>query len=151
MWNIKKILLILIFLFWINSMDYSYSAYTDRDWNVWNTQADANESNRNINEDLMDQIIPDNDTITIKWVDSNWGDWLWVIWGIVVYIKNSIFWLLSVIAIGMFIYTGFRLVKAEWNPEEMSKVWKTLIHVVVWLFIVAASWAIVAMVSGTKF
>ena len=50
----------------------------------------------------------------------------------------------------MFIYTGFRLVKAEWNPEEMSKVWKTLIHVIVWLFIVAASWAIVAMVSGTK-
>ena len=126
MLNIKKILLILIFLL-----------------SIWILGVSA--------DDLRSQIVPNAETISIKGVDPSWNSWLWVIWGIVVYIKNSIFWLLSVIAIGMFIYTGFRLVKAEWNPEEMSKVWKTLIHVIVWLFIVAASWAIVAMVSGTKF
>ena len=66
MWNIKKILLILIFLLLIWVLDVSA-------------------------DDLRSQIIPDNDTITINGVDSNWDDWLWVIWWIVLYIKNSIF------------------------------------------------------------
>jgi len=95
--------------------------------------------------DLQNDIIPAGKTITTIWQD--WGEWVWVVSEILNYIKESIFWLLSVIAIWMFIYTGFNLVKAQGNPEEMSKTWKTLIHVIVWLFIVAVSWALVRMVA----
>jgi len=55
MWNIKKILLILIFLFC-----------------VWILGVSA--------DDLRSQIVPNADTISIKGVNSSWGDWLWVIW-----------------------------------------------------------------------
>jgi hypothetical protein len=98
--------------------------------------------------DLRDSIIPEVETISEIWSDANQE--MWVISEILSYIKESIFWLLSVISIWMFIYVGFSLVKAQWNPEEMSKAWKTLIHVIVWLFLVAVSWALVAMVSWLK-
>jgi len=98
--------------------------------------------------DLQNDIIPTWKTITTIW--QSWGEWLWVVSKVLNYVKESIFSLLWIIAIWMFIYTGFNLVKAQWNPEEMSKTWQTLIHVIVWLFIVAVSWALVAMVAGIQ-
>jgi len=97
--------------------------------------------------DLRESIMPKVNTISEIWSEKKW---LWVISQILNFIKESIFWLLSVISIWMFIYVGFNLVKAQWNPEEMSKAWKTLIHVIVWLFLVAVSWALVAMFSWIK-
>jgi len=97
--------------------------------------------------DLRESIMPKVNTISEIWSEK---EWLWVISQILNFIKESIFWLLSVISIWMFIYVGFNLVKAQWNPEEMSKAWKTLIHVIVWLFLVAVSWALVAMFSWIK-
>ena len=98
--------------------------------------------------DMQRDIIPN--TSTISEIAKDWWQWVWVIWSILNYIKESIFWLLAVISIWMFLYVGFNLVKAQWNPEEMSKAWKTLIHVIVWLFIVAVSWALVVLVSWLK-
>ena len=126
--NLRKIILILIAILFF--------------WIIW---VDANS--------LKESIIPWWETITTIWSDTNWSDedgWMWVISKILNFIKESIFWLLSIIAIWMFIYIGFNLVKAQWNPEEMSKAWKTLIHVIIWLFIVAVSWALVVMFSGIK-
>lgn len=126
--NLRKIILVLIAILFF--------------WIIW---VNANS--------LKESIIPWWETITTIWSDTNWSDedgWMWVISKILNFIKESIFWLLSIIAIWMFIYIGFNLVKAQWNPEEMSKAWKTLIHVIVWLFIVAVSWALVAMFSGIK-
>lgn len=93
-------------------------------------------------------------TIGAVWVESTTVDGKIVQWWtsqfdkILNFIKESIFWLLALIAIGMFLYVWFNLVKAEWNPEELKKAFMTLIHVIIWLFIVAASWAIITMISS---
>ncbi len=92
-------------------------------------------------------IIPEWESITGE-VDTNaeWGfDLLNTIF---IFVKDSIFGLLAMITIWLFIYIGWKLVKADGNPEEMKKAFKSLINIVIGLFIVAASFAIVKMVAG---
>ena len=95
-------------------------------------------------------IIPEWESINGT-IDTN------VEWGfdlmnsIFLFVKDSIFWLLAVIAIGLFIYIGWKLVKADWNPEEMKKAFMNLVHIIIWLFVVAAAYAIVSIVSGLSF
>ena len=64
------------------------------------------------------------------------------------FVTESLSTLLFVIAVGMFLFIGFRLVSARWNPEEFSKAMKSFVYAVVWLFVVAAAWAIVRIVAG---
>ena len=101
-------------------------------------------------DDFKNDIIPEWESITGQ-IDTNaeWGFDL--INTIFVYIKDSIFGLLALITIGLFIYIGWKLVKADWNPEEMKKAFKNLVHLIIWLFIVAASFAIVKIVAGLNF
>lgn len=86
---------------------------------------------------------------------NNSGSWIEngtsVIDAILLFVKDSIFWLLGLISIGMFLYVGFKLIKAEWNPEEMKWAFVTLTYVIVWLFIVAISWAVIKIVTGLNF
>jgi len=103
----------------------------------------------------MDDFDP-NDIIpkgsSIAWeVDTNVEGGFDLINSIFIFVKDSIFWLLAVIAIGLFIYIGWKLVKADWNPEEMKKAFMNLVHIIIGLFIVAASFAIVKIVSGLSF
>ncbi len=100
-------------------------------------------------------ILPTTSTGTIADVafDTN-GDKLWstnLLDKMLAFVKDSIFWLLGLVAIGMFLYVWFSLIKAQWNPEELKKAFMTLIHVIIGLFIVAISWAIIKMVSGLTF
>ena len=100
--------------------------------------------------DFKNDIIPGWESITGQ-IDTNpnWGFDL--INNFLIYIKDSIFGLLALITIGLFIYIGWKLVKADWNPEEMKKAFKNLVHIIIWLFIVAISFALVKMVSGLNF
>jgi len=101
-------------------------------------------------DDFKNDIIPWGSSITWN-VDTNveWGFDL--INSIFAFVKDSIFWLLAVIAIWLFIYIGWKLVKADWNPEEMKKAFMNLVHIIIGLFIVAAAFAIVKIVSGLNF
>jgi len=100
--------------------------------------------------DFKDSIIPEWQSITGT-IDTNaeWG--IDIINSIFIYVKDSIFGLLAMITIWLFIYIGWKLIKADWNPEEMKKAFKNLIHIIVGLFIVAVSFALVKMVSGLNF
>ena len=57
---------------------------------------------------------------------------------------------MAVIAIGMFLFIGGRLVVARWNPEEMSKAIKSFIYAAVWIFLVAFAWALVKIIAGLQ-
>lgn len=100
--------------------------------------------------DFKDSIIPEWQSIGWE-IDTNVDWWLDLFNSIFIYIKDSIFGLLAVITIGLFIYIGWKLVKADWNPEEMKKAFKNLVHIIIWLFIVAVSFALVKMVAGLNF
>ena len=67
------------------------------------------------------------------------------------YIKDSIFSLLALIAIAVFIFIGAKLIMARWNPEEFKKVIMNFIYAVIWLAIVALSWGAVKLISSLDF
>lgn len=71
--------------------------------------------------------------------------------GVLLWVKNSLFALMAVIAIGVFLFIWGKLVVARGNPEEFQKALKTFIYAVVGIFIVAFSWAAVRLVSGLNF
>lgn len=100
--------------------------------------------------DFKDSIIPEWQSIGWE-IDTNVDWWLDLFNSIFIYIKDSIFGLLALITIGLFIYIGWKLVKADWNPEEMKKAFMNLVHIIIWLFIVAVSFALVKMVAGLNF
>ena len=66
-------------------------------------------------------------------------------------ITDLIFSLLIVIWIGVFLYFGYRLVMARWNPEELKKVLIWFVYAIVWLAIIPLSYAIVRIVSSLSF
>ena len=70
---------------------------------------------------------------------------------IVDYAKDSIFWLLALIAIWVFIFIWARLAIARWNPEEFKKALIQFIYAIVWLALVALAWALVKLVSSLNF
>ena len=96
---------------------------------------------------LQDQIIPTENTAIVDNEVSLGG------WNIFLldYVKESIFWLLALIAIWVFIFIWARLVMAKWNPEEFKKAIMQLIYAIVWLAIVAISWAAVKLISSLNF
>ena len=92
-------------------------------------------------------IIPEWNNII--WNNSlEWTDLLNSIFG---FFRESIFGLLSLIAIGVFFYIWARLVVARWNPEELEKTWKSLIYAVIGIVLVSVSWAIFRLVAGLDF
>ena len=98
---------------------------------------------------IKDSIIPDNgvDTTIINTNES----WKWLLFSILEYIKDSIFWLLALIAITIFIFIGAKLIIARWNPEEFKKALMQFIYAIIWLAIIALSWLAVKLVSSLNF
>lgn len=70
---------------------------------------------------------------------------------VLLYIKDSIFALMALIAIGMFLYIWAKLVVARWNPEEFKKALMAFLYAVIGIFIVAFSWAAVRLIAGLNF
>ena len=96
---------------------------------------------------LQDDIIP---TETTAIVDNTVNlDWNAIF--IVEYVKKSIFGLLALIAIWVFIFIWARLVMARWNPEEFKKALMQFIYAIVWLALVAIAWAAVKLISSLNF
>lgn len=67
------------------------------------------------------------------------------------YIRDFIFDLVWIAAIGVFLYFGFKMISAQWNPEELKKVLIGFLYAVIWLAIIPLSWALVRLVSSLDF
>jgi len=93
--------------------------------------------------DLQTDIIPTSNDV-LSWVPADGNMLDAVLW----YVRDSIFWVMALIAIGVFLYIGFKLVVARWNPEEFKKALNTLIYAVIGIFIVSFAWAAVRLVAG---
>jgi hypothetical protein len=67
------------------------------------------------------------------------------------YVRDFIFDLVWIAAIGVFLYFGFKMISAQWNPEELKKVLIWFLYAVIWLAIIPLSWAMVKLVSSLDF
>jgi hypothetical protein len=65
--------------------------------------------------------------------------------------KDSIFWLLALVSIAVFIFIWAKLIMAKWNPEEFKKALMQFIYAVIWLAVIALSWGLVKLVSSLNF
>ena len=93
---------------------------------------------------LREEIIPrGNSFVPAGSLDSGTG----FLDGLAEYIKETIFWILVVIVIGMFIYIGAKLIIARWQPEVFSEAVKSLVYVIVGLFVVSIAWLAVRLIS----
>ena len=95
-------------------------------------------------DNIKDNIIP----ITESIIDTTSSDkWLSILDDFSVYIRDTIFWILMVIVIWMFIFIWAKLVVARWNQEEFKKAIQSFIYVVVWIAIVSVSWLAVRLIT----
>lgn len=91
----------------------------------------------------------ENDIIPTSWTALNSGETgTDLLDAILIWIKDSLFALMAVIAIGVFLFIWGKLVIARGNPEEFQKALKMFIYAAVWIFIVAFAWAAVRLVAG---
>lgn len=96
----------------------------------------------NLFADIKTNIIPTNQTVV---TDTDWNT---VIFNLLAYAKNFIFWVLMLIAIGVFLYIWFKLITAKWNQEEFKKALQTFVYAIVGLAFVWLAWALVMIVSS---
>lgn len=92
-------------------------------------------------------IIP-TDSPQVVTADTDWFEGLTVLF---TYARDSIFALLALVAIWVFLFIGARLVIARWNPEEFKKALNMFIYAAVGLFVVTVAYAAVRMVAWLNF
>ncbi len=95
--------------------------------------------------DIQGNIIPDTTNNVVNFAGANEGFSL--LDNILLYIKDSIFNLLALLAIGVFLYTWFLLITARWNPEQFKKAMHSFMYAVIGLVIVSLAWAAVRIVA----
>lgn len=91
-----------------------------------------------------EDIIPRWNSITPAGALPSWTGFLD---GLAEYIKESIFGIMVLIIIWMFLFIGFRLIIARGQPEEFGKAMKSLVYVIVWIFVVSIAWLAVRLIS----
>ena len=84
------------------------------------------------------------------WSASAWSKdwWFTILSNLTVWLKDSLTWLMQLIAVWAFLFVWIRLAMARWNPEEFKKALQHMIYVIVWIFIVSIAWAAVVLVAG---
>ncbi len=100
-------------------------------------------------DSILNGIIPtwNNVNKVVADIDST-ADGLTVLDNIFAWAKDSIFWLMMILSIGVFLFLWVRLVVARGNPEEFKKAMMSMVYAVAGLFVVSAAWAAVKLVSG---
>lgn len=94
---------------------------------------------------LKDAIIPQPSTVTVGGESLDGQGFLDYVFE---FTRDSIFSLMALIAIAMFLFIGGRLVMARGNPEEFKKAMLSFVYAAIGIFVVAAAWAIVRLVAG---
>lgn len=94
----------------------------------------------------INSVIPYDTTVTAPGgTVLEWQGFLDYVLG---FSRDVIFALLALIAIGMFLFIGARLVMARGNPEEFKKAMLSFVYAAIGIFVVAFAWAIVRLVAG---
>ncbi len=89
--------------------------------------------------------ITKNDVIATK------GSGLSMLDSILKWVKDSLTWLLAMIAIWAFLFIWVRLALARWNADAFKKAINQLVYAIVWIFLVAIAWAAVKLVAWLNF
>lgn len=97
-------------------------------------------------EKLRNDMIPQwsSDVITST------KTWEWLLDVVLEFVRDSMFRLLLLIAVAMFLYLWAKLLVARWNAEEFKKALMGLIYAWVGLFVVAAAYAMVTFIAWMK-
>jgi heme O synthase-like polyprenyltransferase len=95
-------------------------------------------------------MLPNTNTIMgnsadIKWRGTN------SLFPVLTEVKTIIFSLLALIAVAVFIYLWFKLVSAQWKPDEFKKAMMGFVYAVIWLAIIPLAWALVKLISSLQF
>ncbi|MDD4151014.1 MAG: hypothetical protein PHR68_00135 [Candidatus Gracilibacteria bacterium] len=98
---------------------------------------------------IREDMIPDTETIAGNTSDIETGTGS--LMPIFLSFKNIILGLLAIIAVAIFIYLGFKLVKAEGKPDEFKKVMLGFVYAVIGLSIIPLAWAMVKLISSLQF
>lgn len=96
-------------------------------WSFWQTDVD-----------------PGNDTIS----DQYWYTWLETIFK---FFRDSIFSLILITCLWMFVYIWAKLFMARWNAEEFKKAILGFVYVVIWIAVIAFAWALIKFSSWMDF
>ncbi len=91
-----------------------------------------------------DELDPTNKTLS----EERGYLWLETIFG---FIRDTIFSLILVTCLWVFLYTWTKLIIARWNQEEFKKALVWFIYTVVWITVTSLAWAIIKFASWMEF
>lgn len=132
----KKIKIFLLVFLLSFSFGFSYSKAVDININLWNSNSSEKSlENRMIwnLEDKEKKSVVSSESKTIPWA-LKWA-------------RNLVLWLVMIITVWALVYTGIKLATSRWNPDEFKKTWMHLIYIIIWIFIIFASWWIVNLIT----
>ena len=129
----KSLLTIFLLLLNFNLIDFANWAVRE----LWNSE-------------IKNALIWISDTEVI-WEFSKDDNWLIQLSQIFVWIKDSLTWILLLIAVATFLFIWIRLASARWNPEEFKKAMTHFVYAIIWIFIISFGWAAVTLVAWLNF
>ncbi|MCD5375329.1 pilin [Candidatus Gracilibacteria bacterium] len=95
-------------------------------------------------DELKAAIIPDNGSQVLTSAETGEG----LLDALLLFARDGIFALMAVVAIGMFLFIGGRLLMARGNPEQFKKAMMSFVYAAIGIFVVAAAWALVKLIAG---
>lgn len=99
---------------------------------------------------LWTDMLPNTNTIMGNSADIKWS-WTNSLFPVLTEVKTIIFSLLALIAVAVFIYLWFKLVSAQWKPDEFKKAMMGFVYAIIWLAIIPLAWALVKLISSLQF
>ena len=69
------------------------------------------------------------------------------LWRFFALIRKNILNIVLIISVVMLVRIGIRMASARWNPDEFKKAWLHFVYLILWIFLVFASWWIVNIVT----
>ncbi|MGE4443685.1 MAG: hypothetical protein AB7E37_01670 [Candidatus Altimarinota bacterium] len=95
--------------------------------------------------DLQRDMLPNNNTVGVD------AEGTGVLNQIFIYVKNFMFAVLGLIAIGVFLYFGFKLISARGNEEEFKKALMGFVYAIIGLAIIPLAWGVVRLIVSLDF
>ena len=95
--------------------------------------------------DLRESMLPNSNTV---WVG---GDGTNALNQIFIYIKDFLFAILWLIAIGVFLYFWFKLISSRGNEEDFKKALMWFVYAVIGLAIIPLAWGAVRLIVSLDF